>query len=343
MSEEFLVVLDSDEASDSRILMFPSLASGKTAIFTNYTGAELKQPEAAATDAQGNLYVGCNVNPPMVLVYEPPQQANGAYTLSKQKIAGANTELTYPLLDIDVDVHGNIYVLSGDAGARPPTVRVTIYTPGATGNVKPFAKIQQTFAGWPQCMKVDGFGNVIVGANEVAIDQSGTGYQISALRPDISGKSPKAPTTILLQGDDPSEIDAMAFDPFGQLYVAQSWSKNIPIPRPPLFGVSVYASGLTRQVAGTDVAIAWYEDLAATEAFGSIAADARGNVYASYEDNPAKGIQVLNLTGGTLAYAYTLQPAKPALAGVQALALMNIKTPSRPPPRGLAGSPPRSP
>lgn len=337
MSEEFLVVLDSDEMSNSRVLTFPSLASGTTSNFTSHSGAELKQPEAAATDAQGNLYVGCNINPPMVLVYEPPQQASGAYAPSKQKIAGVNTELTYPLLDIDVDVHGNIYVLSGDAGARVPTVRVTIYAPGATGNVKPFAKIQQTFAGTPQCMKVDGYGNVIIGANEAPIDQYGTGYQISVLRPDMSGKSPKAPTTVLLQGDDPSEIGAMAFDPFGQLYVAQSWSKNIPIPRPPLFGVSVYANGLTQQATGTDVAIASYEDLTATEPFGAIAADARGNVYASYEDNPANGIQVLNLTGGTLAYAYALQSSK-ALVGVQALALMNIKT-RRVPPRGLARSP----
>ena len=118
----------------------------------------LNNPYDVAVDADGDIYVVNGNN--SVTVYAGGATGNVA---PMQTISGSNTGLNLPL-GIALDpVNGDIYVANAGEGASTPQ-SVTIYAPGATGNVAPIGTIEGANTGLsePAGLVLDASGNIYV-------------------------------------------------------------------------------------------------------------------------------------------------------------------------------------
>ena len=143
------------------IKVFPLAKGGdlKPTFSISGNNTALSRSEAIAIDKSGNLFVAGNGQ---VSVYHAGARGDVAPT---RLIAGLNTGLSNAT-GIAVDGTGKIYVSNGGA---PDHGSITVYAPGAHGNVAPVAQIRgpQTRLGQPQALAVDTAGQIYVTNNPI--------------------------------------------------------------------------------------------------------------------------------------------------------------------------------
>jgi len=120
----------------------------------------LALPTGVAFDSAGNLYVAnLGTSGGSVTVYAPGSSGDA---IPIRTITGSNTQLaTWPSA-IALDASGNLYVANPTSG---PVQSITIYAPGANGNVAPIHVIEgaSTQLRDPTSVTVDSGGDVFVG------------------------------------------------------------------------------------------------------------------------------------------------------------------------------------
>jgi hypothetical protein len=188
-----------------------------------------------AVDGSGNLYVADLNNPPTadsaIYVYPPKASGNQAPT---RTIEGSNTSLVRAT-GIALDSSGNLYV--GNAGTQPSEAGVTVYAPGASGNVAPIRKIagSNTNITSARGVALDAAGNLAVGNYNGNV--CAPNYTL-VFAPGANGNV--APARQILPGCPATY--GMQFDANGNLYEAINNSDQIQI----------YASSANGSVAPTN-------------------------------------------------------------------------------------------
>ncbi|MGH7813909.1 MAG: hypothetical protein ACREQI_07910 [Candidatus Binataceae bacterium] len=163
--------------SGGSVSEFAPGANGNASPIIDISGADtgMNDPDGVAVDSSGNLYVA-NCGPPCsnsgsgtgsVTVYAPGSTGDA---LPIATIAGANTGIEAALA-IAADSAGNLYV--GNCGAEcagSGAPSVTVYAPGANGNVSPIATISgaNTNLGIPRGVAVDASGNIYVADSAIS-------------------------------------------------------------------------------------------------------------------------------------------------------------------------------
>jgi hypothetical protein len=161
------------------INVYAAGADGNAAPLRTIRGPATKLYNAfgLAADGGGNTYVadGYHVNC-CVTVYAAGASGN---VKPLRTIQGSRTHLAVPV-GIALDARGDVYVLNAEGS---PTRSVTVYGPGAHGDVKPIRMIVGQKTGLyaaPVGIAVDGSGRLYV-------LQSGTGNSISVFAPGANG------------------------------------------------------------------------------------------------------------------------------------------------------------
>ncbi|MGA8533246.1 MAG: hypothetical protein WB615_03970 [Candidatus Tumulicola sp.] len=143
----------------------------------------------SAVDASGNVYVanGYHANC-CVTVYAA--NSNGDVK-PLRNISGSKTGLATPV-GLALDARGDVFVLNAEGS---PTRSVTVYAPGAHGNVKPIRTISGQNTGLyaaPVAIAVDGSGRVYVVqsgyANSISVFATGANGDVAPVRV-IQGKN----------------------------------------------------------------------------------------------------------------------------------------------------------
>jgi sugar lactone lactonase YvrE len=119
----------------------------------------MRDPHDVALDASGNIYVA-NTGSSSVTVYAPGATGN---TKPIETISGRKTQLAVPT-GIAIDsVNGDIYALNNRTDSYGDG-SVTIYPPGANGNVRPIGVISgpSTQLIYPNSIALDASGNIYV-------------------------------------------------------------------------------------------------------------------------------------------------------------------------------------
>jgi hypothetical protein len=145
----------------SSVTVYPVGATGDVRPIQDIQGAKtgLRYPHDVAVDASGNIYAA-NTGASSVTVYAPGATGN---TKPIKTIRGRRTGLALPT-GIAIDsVNADIYVLNNRTDSYGDG-SVTIYPPGANGNIKPIAVIQgpSTRLIFPNCLALDASGDVYV-------------------------------------------------------------------------------------------------------------------------------------------------------------------------------------
>jgi outer membrane protein assembly factor BamB len=188
--------------SPTAMLEFASNASGSVLPIGAIGGpaVPIQNVGTAAFDAQGNLYVPDYqapgpVNPALssVDVFGPGASGN---TPPVRSIAGSATQLDFPQA-VAFDSKGNLYV--ANAGPNTGGVSVTVYAPGASGNVAPIHRIAgpNTQFGAEQIIDVavDGSDTLYVASGGIEMFQYGSNGNVAP-----SSSIPRgAPSTITIQ------------------------------------------------------------------------------------------------------------------------------------------------
>lgn len=178
-----------------------------------------------AVDASGNLYVADLNNPPnadsAIYVYPPGATGNQPPI---RTIEGSSTGLVRAT-GIAFDPGGNLYV--GNAGTQPSEASVTVYAPGASGNVAPIRTIS-------------GSNTNITGARGVALDAAADlavgNYNGNVCAPNYTlvfapgANGNVAPARQILPGCPATY--GLQFDKNGNLYEAINNSDQIQIYSP---------------------------------------------------------------------------------------------------------------
>ncbi len=178
-------VRDAGTRGDS-ITVFAADASGNVAPRATIAGSNtgLNAPESIALAADGRLYVANNVSN-TIAIYAPRASGNVAPI---RTIAGGNTGLHNPQ-SIALDAAGQLYVENDLIVSNVQHVTITVYAPGAAGNVAPTRTIGGSagLSGAPAGLAVDHACRLYV-ANE------GTS-SITVYAPDATGNA--APITTI--------------------------------------------------------------------------------------------------------------------------------------------------
>jgi hypothetical protein len=225
---------------------------------------KLQNPFGVAADANGNIYVANAAgkhadNHGSVTVYGPNASGNAK---PMRTIGGSNTGLDKPSGIALNPVNGDIYVVNEDGG--PSGVgSVTIYAPGATGNVAPIGSIAGESTG--------------LSFNEqtgIAFDTTGNLYvpnvdSVLVFAADATGNVPPIRT---IRGNYTLLEGAMetALDPSGNLYVGNLNNS-----------ILVFSAGAngnvapTRDISGPNTKL---------DFIGGLAIDGAGNAYAASYD-----------------------------------------------------------
>ncbi len=175
---------------------------------------ELSSPQAVAIDANHNVYVaGANYSSQYesaVTVYAAGDYGN---VMPTQTITGPNTQMGLAT-GVAVDSAGKIYVTNW-FGGTPCIGSITVYPPGANGDVPPIAQVKgaKTRLCDPRGIAIDSNGNVYVTSGQqyssaVDIYTAGSNGNVRPMA-DISGKR-----TLLY---DPTGI---TLDAHGDIYVS---------------------------------------------------------------------------------------------------------------------------
>jgi hypothetical protein len=193
------------------------------------------------------IYNG-STNKPRIIVYA--QGASGDVK-PMQEITGSNTGLSYPIA-VAVDKSGDIYAVNymGEVSGSGHLGSITVYAPGATGNVSPTATIggQRTGLFGPQGIAIDPVNGDIYVANEPtgsdpAIGSSEEGT-ILIYSPGSKGNvSPLG--KIHGSATELGDPFGLTFDSAGNLYVASVVSGS------ETDSVAVFAAGSSGNVAPT--------------------------------------------------------------------------------------------
>lgn len=210
-------------------------AAPTAAIAGNNTG--LNFPYGIARDGTGRLYVtNLSASPEAVTVYAADAAGNAAPIAT---IAGSSTGLHGAQGGIAVNAAGRLYV--PNIGSTDSGDTITVYAPGATGNVTPTATIAGASTGLsvPFGIALDAAGQLYV-ANA---GRSGNG-SITVYAPGATGNV--TPTATIAGGNTgltaPSSI---ALDATGRLYVM-----NVTImSNVAYYTIAVYAAGATGNTA----------------------------------------------------------------------------------------------
>ena len=248
-------------ANDNAVTVYPLVATGNVKPIQDIRGVKtgLHHPRDVAVDKKGNIYIA-NASPASVTVYAAGATGN---VEPIKTISGHSTELSLPS-GIAVDPkHGDIYV-SNTAGGPIKIGSVTVYAPGASGDVPPTGVIQgpNTRLEHPNSLALDASGNIAVTnalvfyPGWVTFYSAGSRGNVAPVR-TIQGARTKIgwPTQIAID----SNLDA---------YVANHDGSNL----------TVYAPGANGNVA--PIRNVHGRRTRLISPFG-VAADSSGNIYAA--------------------------------------------------------------
>jgi hypothetical protein len=194
-------------------------------------------------------YEGSTSNP-RITVY--PKQASGNVR-PIEEIIGSNTGLSYPIA-VAVDKSGDIYVVNytGEVSGSGHLGSITVYAPGATGNVSPTATIagSRTALSGPQGIAIDPVNGEIYVSNEPtgsdpAIGSSEEGSISIYARGSNGNVAPLA--RIHGSATELGDPFGLTFDDAGNLYVASVVSGSESD------SVAVFAAGSNGNVAPTRI------------------------------------------------------------------------------------------
>jgi hypothetical protein len=119
------------------VTVYPRGADGDVAPTRTILDSRIQSPRGLAVDTDGNIYVA-NTGSSTITIYDPGK--NGRVTPTRT-IQGPQTKLQNPE-GVAVDTHGNLYVETDSlVGNDPPLSAITVYPPGADGNVAPTREI----------------------------------------------------------------------------------------------------------------------------------------------------------------------------------------------------------
>lgn len=143
-------------SSANSVTVYPVAASGNSAPTRTITGPKTKlySPRDVAVDDSGRIYVSNTyfATPLVNRITVFSADANGNVS-PIQSISGSKTQLHQPL-GVAVDGSGKLYVANSEPASDSRDI--TVYAPGANGNVTPIATITSpTFAGGPSGLAWD--------------------------------------------------------------------------------------------------------------------------------------------------------------------------------------------
>ncbi len=214
------------------VTVYAAGATGNVPPIRTIIGARtgLDRPFGIALDPRnGDIYVANGFGGPSqmgtVTIYAPNANGNVAPIGT---IAGTNTGLAEPV-GLVLDAGGNIYVPNPGVNSRILS-RVTIYTAGSVGNVKPARTIEgsHTELSLPDYVALDSSSNIYVDGgskNRVTVYAAGANGNVAPIR-TIAGSKTRL--------DGPS---GLALDGSGKVYVANANGY-----------VTVYAAGASGNV-----------------------------------------------------------------------------------------------
>lgn len=229
----------------------------------------LSTPSDIAVDASRNMYVA-DFGDNTITVYAAGATGNVA---PMQTITGSNTGLASPF-GIAIDpVNKDIYV-ANKFGGSSGIGSITIYPPGANGNVAPIGTIagSSTQLNEPLSLAIDPSGNIYVpnllplGAGSVTVYAAGSTGNVAPIA-TISGSNTG------LNG--PYQV---ALDSSLNIYAANFW---------PPFSITVYAAGANGNVAPIRTLTGAATQFVAPD---GVAVDSRKRLYASNYDGNSIGI-----------------------------------------------------
>jgi sugar lactone lactonase YvrE len=239
----------------SSVTVYPIGATGNVKPIQDIEGSQtgLRYPHDVAVDASGAIYAA-NTGAASVTAYAP-----GAFGNAKpiEAIRGRRTGLTSPT-GIAIDpVNGDIYVLNNRTDSYG-NGRLTIYPPGANGNVLPLAVIEGPSTG-------------LVLSNGLALDASGNIYvtnRYNYITFYPAGSTGNAAPTRTIEGDLtqmhlPTQV---ALDSSLNIYAA-NYDGN---------SATVYAAGANGNVGPIQAIHGHRAGIAGTE---GTAVDSDGNIY----------------------------------------------------------------
>jgi hypothetical protein len=285
-----------NEATNT-VTVYPSNSSGNVAPLAVIAGANTKlaSPVSIALDAAGQIYVVNSTNYPKgtINVYPPLGAATGLIDEPPTAvIAGEKTGLDDPSA-VAVDPEGKIYVTNEIGGPRVKGQKldvgsVTIYPPGANGNVKPVATIQGAATGlsFPEGLALDSAGNIYVANIETANAGDDFAGSITVYTADSNGD---ATPIALIAGPDTALFDtkAIALDSIGNIY-AETFVDDENYQG---YGVNVYPAASDGNVAPALTIAGSDTSLNEPSAF---TLDSTGNLYVSnYFGGPNGGGSVI--------------------------------------------------
>lgn len=263
-------------ANTGSIVVYTAGANGNVAPLATISGSntKLQSPLLGTVDSNGTIYAP-NSRAYTVTTYTSGKSGNVSPTTT---ISGSNTGLGYPS-GIAVDQFGKIYV--GNPEHLKPYTSITVYAPGANGNVSPVAKIKgsNTNLEFPYNVALDSSGYIYAACNN---GKSGSGW-INVYSPGANGN---VKPVRIIQGSNTGLNGpfGLAFDSSGELYVTNEYANS----------VTVFAAGANgnvspvRTIAGSSTGL---------DGATGIAIDSSDNVYVANEATPSITIYAPNANG----------------------------------------------